>query len=125
MGNVIVVNRGSETAAVTTCGPLTFVGNVVHSSASRLVQGAASIEEVNACEWSRCVEAGANRHADPGFVDAEAGDYHLARDSPCVGAGLDPRPYGMDVRWDWDGEPRPLGSGWDIGFDEVRVRIYY
>jgi hypothetical protein len=48
---------------------------------------------------------------NPLFVDKANGDYHLQANSPCVDAGkiLD------SVTDDLDGNPRPVGSGYDIG----------
>lgn len=67
-----------------------------------------------------CVEA------DPLFVDAAQGDLHLQQTSPAVGAGTDSgvvdavydrfeELYGIDIRKDIAGRPRPAGGGWDIG----------
>lgn len=57
-----------------------------------------------------------NMDADPKFVDAANGDYHLLVDSPCINTGLSAAPAlaGMD----YDGEPRILGTSVDIGADE-------
>ena len=52
-----------------------------------------------------------NIDADPLFV--AAGDYHLAIGSPCIDTGTD-----AGVYVDWDGDPRPLGAGFDMGVDE-------
>ena len=40
-------------------------------------------------------------------------DYHIASDSRNIGAGIE-----VDVENDIDGDPRPLGNGFDIGVDE-------
>jgi hypothetical protein len=60
--------------------------------------------------------------ADPRFVNANAGDFHLRSDSPAVNAGTIPdvystfrSRYGLDIQVDYDGTPRPLGSRHDIG----------
>jgi len=54
--------------------------------------------------------------ADPRFVDAAAGDFHLLPDSPCIDAG-DPYDYPLT---DFEGDPRPMGAAPDIGADEFR-----
>ena len=50
---------------------------------------------------------------NPLFVNSGAGDYHLTGASPAIDHGAN---AGITV--DYDGDPRPLGSGYDIGFDE-------
>jgi len=57
----------------------------------------------------------------PLFVDPDSGDFHLQSDSPCIDNGIDPVPdyIGPDlVEFDFDGDARPYGAGWDIGADE-------
>ena len=49
--------------------------------------------------------------ADPLFVDV--GDPHLSVNSPCIDSGVD-----VGVRGDLDGDPRPMGIGFDMGADE-------
>jgi hypothetical protein len=48
---------------------------------------------------------------DPYFIDEK--DYHLAVNSPCIDVGTD-----AGVYIDYDGDVRPLGSGFDMGADE-------
>ncbi len=53
---------------------------------------------------------------DPLFLDPATGNYHLRAGSPAVDAGI-------TVPWlaeDIDGDPRPIGAGYDIGADEAR-----
>lgn len=50
---------------------------------------------------------------DPAFVNPNAGDYHIGRDS----AALDRGP-GVGVATDMDGNPRPIGTDYDLGADE-------
>ena len=54
-----------------------------------------------------------NVTGDPRFVDAAYDDYHLGWDSAALDAGVD-----LGVTHDFDGDFRPNGSGFDIGFDE-------
>ena len=56
-------------------------------------------------------------YADPLFVDPANGAYHLGPDSPAVDAGID-----AGVTTDYDGDTRPQGYGYDIGYDEVLQR---
>ncbi len=77
-----------------------------------------TIGDVNACTWTGCAEASGNISDDPLFdVDA----YHLTASSPCKDTGIDPVPDYISagfVDFDFDGDPRPYGAGWDIGADE-------
>jgi hypothetical protein len=56
---------------------------------------------------------------DPELVDLSGGDYHILASSPakdaapCVG-----------TRFDFDGDPRPVTAGCDIGADEYQVKVY-
>jgi len=51
---------------------------------------------------------------DPLFVNPGAGDYHLQASSPCVDRGTD-----LPIPIDLEGDPRPIGLGFDMGSDEV------
>jgi hypothetical protein len=53
----------------------------------------------------------ANINADPLFVDEENGDFHLTKSSPCIDLG-DQQDAPND---DFDGYPRPRGTGFDMG----------
>ncbi len=68
----------------------------------------------------------------PVFINPEIDDFHLDSASPCRDAGVDiwvvenTLDYlGVDldfylphINFDFDGDPRPYGEGWDIGPDE-------
>ena len=57
-------------------------------------------------------------NADPGYVDAANGDYHLALDSPVIGAGSLTPPGGLGPN-DLDGKARRIGLGVDLGAFEA------
>jgi len=58
--------------------------------------------------------------ADPLFVGG--GDYHLSSSSPCIDTGTDDTgTYPTLPTDDIDGECRPLGGGYDMGYDEDRA----
>ena len=56
---------------------------------------------------------------DPRFVDPTQDDYHLASDSAAIDHGVD-----AGVYTDLDGNPRPIGSGFDIGAYEYQGVLY-
>lgn len=62
-----------------------------------------------------------NINEDPLFVDADAGDYHLTRSSPCIDAADPAAVLTQDV----DGDARPQCGGVDMGADEVTPTTYY
>ncbi len=55
---------------------------------------------------------------DPQFADPFNDDYHLRFSSPAINNGID-----AGVAVDFDGQPRPIGPGFDIGFDETGSTI--
>lgn len=56
-------------------------------------------------------------YGDPAFV--VPGDYHLDAGSAAIDAGVD-----AGLSEDFDGDARPLGSGFDIGADEYPLRLF-
>jgi uncharacterized repeat protein (TIGR01451 family) len=55
---------------------------------------------------------------DPRFRDPSAWDYHIHPNSAAFNTGID-----AGVVTDIDGEPRPMGLGYDVGADEMRVSL--
>jgi predicted outer membrane repeat protein len=60
------------------------------------------------------IDLGGSVVADPLFVDAANGNYHIKPASPAVNAGR-----ATDLTIDIDGQQRPWGVAVDIGFDEI------
>ena len=64
-----------------------------------------------------------SRLIDPKFVNGPHYDFRLQPDSPAIDANNSPRDvydlfqslYGINIRVDFNGIPRPQGSGWDMG----------
>ena len=74
--------------------------------------------------------AAGSLEGDPGFVDGPGGDLALAPDSPAVDSGTSPDAYdrfqalyGIEIRRDAAGVPRPLYAGFDIGAFESTALV--
>ncbi|MDX2088643.1 MAG: right-handed parallel beta-helix repeat-containing protein [Kofleriaceae bacterium] len=98
-------------------------GNTFLPTVTTLVQGASvsSASAFDACQWTGCVSASGTRVADPGFVSAAAGDYHLQTASVCIDGGVAPMEVGLTppaAIYYALGGSRPLGPGWDVGVYE-------
>jgi hypothetical protein len=61
-----------------------------------------------------------NATGDPKFVNVAQDNYHLGAGSPAIDKGTD-----LGIPIDFDGDPRPFGNGFDIGFDEYTLRFIY
>ena len=57
---------------------------------------------------------------DPHFVAPASDDYRLAEDSDAIDAGVD-----ADVQVDFQGDLRPMGGGFDIGYDEFTESSFF
>jgi hypothetical protein len=64
-----------------------------------------------------------NIDAEPRFVDAEHGDFHLLSASPCINAG-DPNSVAGPNDVDIDGEMRVMWGRVDMGADEFNPFVY-
>jgi parallel beta-helix repeat protein len=118
-------------ATITNC---TIVGNLEHGifggkptvGSSILYDngwacGSVQIDSFNATVDYSNVQGGftgeGNVDAEPRFVDAEYGDYHLLSASPCINAG-DPNSVAGPNDVDIDGEMRVMLGRVDMGVDE-------
>ena len=59
--------------------------------------------------------------ADPQFVDAASGDYHLKSTSPCINEATSTAAPATDR----DGVPRPWGAGVDMGAYEYYIALFH
>ncbi len=59
------------------------------------------------------VSGGNSLNSNPLFIAVGTDNYHLAPNSPAIDTATD-----LGITVDYDGETRPNGSGFDIGFDE-------
>jgi uncharacterized repeat protein (TIGR01451 family) len=89
---IIVSNTGNALSAGTAC---TYC-DIKYNTGSNSANGPSNLDR------------------DPRFIDYAGDDFRLRSDSHCVYAG-DPA---TDVDRDFEGDPRPLGNGYDIGADE-------
>lgn len=122
--NTITANTGGNgTYTGISCpsiiGTLTFSNDIIYgntiSGAGAQVGGAGC-----SCAYSdvgpTSFTGTGNINADPLFVNAAAGDFHITANSPCKDAA-DPA---ATLNVDFDGDSRPQGSGRDIGADEYK-----
>jgi len=79
--------------------------------------GSRSLEELN-----QRTDSGGNIEGRPLFEDLAAGNVRLGTGSPAIGTAIlsdvyaeFETAYGLDIRLDFDQNPRPQGPGWDIG----------
>lgn len=75
----------------------------------------------NGSNTSGTIAGGAHTvSGDPKFVNAGSDDYHLRAGSAAIDAGTS-----ASVSIDFDGEVRPQGRGFDIGYDETLLQYIY
>jgi len=113
-------NQGS---AIVAEGGTTISNSIVRASnASSLypvIQGSPAITYSNVSGgWP----GNGNIDADPKFVDAVNGDFHLRYDSPCRDKGNPEAPGHGEV--DFEGDPRIAGGTIDMGADEFHPHLY-
>ncbi|MAE71302.1 MAG: hypothetical protein CME06_12650 [Gemmatimonadetes bacterium] len=111
-GDGIVVNYSDHA---------TLVNCILWGNTQEQINGSAQDVEVYHCDVEGGFEGGiGNIDGDPRFVDAEADNYRLLLDSPCIDAGTDVK----TTAFDQDGVPRPYGRGIDIGAYEAIPSFY-
>jgi len=73
----------------------------------------------NETDWGcggTVITGSVNIWGDPVFVAPHAGDYHIGPGSAAIDVGVN-----AGVTVDIDGEPRPVGAGYDVGADELHA----
>jgi hypothetical protein len=117
-------NASATTAtAVVAQGPV-LVSNTILVGFGVALSGTGILEDhnlffANGANTLGAASGGHSFTADPLFVNAAGGDDHLTSGSPALNAGVDD-----GLTTDFDGDPRPIGAGFDIGFDEFVTRLF-
>jgi len=133
VNNIIDAGRSQldqETAISlsTTASPqVAAVGNLLSCPSSGQLFNIGTINDLNGCAWSGCVEAHHNGTSDPLLVDWDIWPGHLEPASPAIDTAW-PTTLGWSARLnrDLDGDPRPLDGDEngvahaDQGADELR-----
>jgi hypothetical protein len=120
--HVTIASTVPVTTAIVTAKDILHLQNVIvahHALGLRIDQGFVALNNslfhANGLDTQGSVAIDTGRATgDPLFVNPGANDYHLQAGSAAIDAGLD---AGITV--DIDGEARPAGGGYDIGYDEV------
>ena len=113
LANNFATSGGS--AIFCSSGTMSLVNSIVWGHGDTPLGGALT---ANYCNIEGGFTGAGNMNADPMFVDAAAGDYHLQRNSPCLNEAdpsYEPQPAERDI----DGQTRVLALRLDIGADEV------
>ena len=123
-GSGISMIYGSHVALTNTILVSHTVGITVTAGSAAVLEATmwGSDTWANTTDWGGAgtiVTGTVNVWGDPVFVDPDAGDYHIGPGSAAIDAGVD-----AGVTVDVDGEPRPLGMGYDIGSDEFTSAHY-
>jgi predicted outer membrane repeat protein len=115
------LESGGGSAIEVVAGSLDITNTIVTSHAVGISNTNASVQQDfnlffgNATDIQGSVSGGTNNlFGDPLFVDPAQDDYHITESSLAIDMGMD-----AGVGADFDGDTRPSGEGFDIGFDEV------
>ena len=111
----------SGSAVFVNGGTVELLNSIVANHSVGIVQAAGSVSADYNLFYGNLVDTQGggitNSHpiaGNPAFFDPQQDDYHLGAGSAAVNAGLN-----ISVSIDFDGDVRPQGSGYDVGYDEV------
>lgn len=124
----IKVNEGATAALTNTILLSHTVGISVTAGSTATLEGTlwGSGAWANAADWGGAgaiITGATNIWGDPAFVNPSAADYHISPGSAALDAGVHAG-VNAAITTDVDGDPRPAGTGPDIGADEIPVRLY-
>jgi predicted outer membrane repeat protein len=112
--------RADAAAIVVVTGTLRVTNTIIVSHALGIQRdGGTVVENFNlffgsGADRSPGVAAGPNSiTGNPRFANVWAGDYHLTEASPARNTGTN-----AGITTDFDGNPRPIGGAYDMGYDE-------
>ncbi|MBM3878441.1 MAG: DUF1565 domain-containing protein [Verrucomicrobia bacterium] len=91
--------------------------NIFYSRCSTPLAQAAGMFDYN-CHFPNSGPGGHSANRDPLFLDVGSADYRLAPESPCRDAGITAHSPPTDLT----GQPRPMGTGIDLGAYELPVQ---
>jgi hypothetical protein len=106
---------GSGAAVYITNTTASLVNTLVAAYSLGLARGGGSVtEDCNLFSGVTLAISGTVSGGGHSLTGPAAGDYHLILGSAAVDAGAD-----VGLTADFEGDPRPHGAGFDIGFDEL------
>ncbi len=130
VNNTVFGNTGDGVVFKRPAGQAYFANNIVASSGGfgLVCDLAGGPQTANndlwlntAGDYADCTAGSSDISADPRFVAAGAGDFHLPFGSPCVDAGTSDGAPAVDI----EGIQRPQGAGVDIGAHELWYQEIY
>ena len=109
--NTVAANGAHGIWTALASGTPLYVANCIFSANGDLdISGLTYSQYMNCCARSGIWPGHGNLRADPLFVDAGNGDYHLSSASPCIDAGSNTM---VEHATDLDGVPSILDGAWN------------